>query len=276
MSGTTRAQTRLSIDRPQKRLRTVAVSIVVPLYNEVESVYTLLEELAESLDGRIDYEVLCVDDGSTDGTGALLECTEEALPRVRTIRHRERAGQSAAILTGARAARFPWILTMDGDGQNNPSDILRLVAALEEPKRARELKLVAGIRRKRRDSWLKRTSSRLANAVRRRLLRDDVIDTGCGLKLIDREAFLALPTFDHMHRFLPALIRRNGGELTVVDVDHRPRRQGHSKYGLHDRLWVGIVDLFGMLWLARRRIEPKAFERPGGAPPPPGAVVRDW
>jgi dolichol-phosphate mannosyltransferase len=163
-------------------------------------------------------------------------------------------GQSFAILTGVRAARAPWIATLDGDGQNDPADITKLLAAREGvAPGGRGPLLLAGFRRRRRDSWLKRLSSRVANGVRGRLVGDRTPDTGCGLKLFEREALLALPHFDHMHRFLPALFLRAGGQVVSVEVGHRPRTRGTSHYGMFDRLWVGIVDMIGVMWLIRRR-----------------------
>jgi dolichol-phosphate mannosyltransferase len=167
-----------------------------------------------------------------------------------------------------RAARADWILTLDGDGQNDPADIPALIERLHEhPASGQSLQLVMGHRAKRQDSWLRRLSSRVANGVRSRLLRDATPDSGCGLKLFSRQGFLELPYFDHMHRFLPALVQRNGGAVVSVRVNHRPRTRGRSKYGLHNRLWVGIVDLFGVSWLLRRAKLPEVNELgPDGEP----------
>jgi dolichol-phosphate mannosyltransferase len=167
------------------------------------------------------------------------------------LRHAVRSGQSAAVATGVRAARAPLIATLDGDGQNDPADIPRLLEALKGSTSGR-LRLVMGNRTTRRDSWLRRLSSRVANGVRSRLLHDGTPDTGCGLKVFDRAVFLDMPRFDHMHRFMPALFRREGYEVISVPVNHRQRTRGTSKYGLHNRLWVGIVDLAGVSWLLRR------------------------
>ena len=151
-----------------------------------------------------------------------------------------------------RAARAAWIATLDGDGQNDPADIPALFELARDPARDSRLRMIAGQRRQRRDSWIKRISSRIANAVRRFLLRDDTPDTGCGLKVFHRETFLRLPCFDHMHRFLPALVLREGLQVRSVEVHHSPRAGGSSKYGTLDRLWVGVIDICGVLWLRRR------------------------
>jgi dolichol-phosphate mannosyltransferase len=227
------------------------ISVVVPARDEADNLAPLLADIRAALDGRVDYEIVFVDDGSEDATPAKLREASRAFPRLRSVRHRAPCGQSAAIWTGVRLARAPWIVTLDGDGQNDPADIPALLAAHEA--RASDVNLlVNGRREARRDSWVKRVSSRIANGVRSRVLGDGTPDTGCGLKLFSREAFLALPYFDHMHRFLPALMRRNGGEVVSVPVRHRERRHGRSHYGVHNRLWTGIVDMLGVLWLRRR------------------------
>jgi dolichol-phosphate mannosyltransferase len=228
------------------------VSVVVPVCNEEENVEPLAREIAAALDGRYAHEIIFVDDGSTDGTSAAAQRARSAgLPQLRLLRHAVRSGQSAAVATGVRAARAPLIATLDGDGQNDPADIPRLIDTLKSAPSDR-LRLVMGNRTTRRDSWLRRISSRVANGVRGRLLRDGTPDTGCGLKVFDRAVFLDMPRFDHMHRFMPALVRREGFEVVSVPVNHRERTRGRSKYGLHNRLWVGIVDLAGMSWLLRR------------------------
>jgi dolichol-phosphate mannosyltransferase len=238
----------------------VEVSVVVPVRNEAENVEPLLHEIRAALDGRLAYEVIYVDDGSTDATAARLITAAAEFPRLRVIRHAEPCGQSAALWSGVRAARAPWIATLDGDGQNDPADIPKLLAVLRDPTAPPMLRLVTGHRRRRRDSTLKRLSSRIANGVRARLLDDRTPDTGCGLKLIQRETYLALPFFDHMHRFLPALVQREGGATVSVEVKHRPRMRGRSNYGMHDRLWAGIVDLVGVLWLKRRMKHPRIVD----------------
>jgi dolichol-phosphate mannosyltransferase len=238
----------------------VQLSVVIPVRNEAENILPLLAEIHAALEGRGEFEVVYVDDGSSDATPATLAEALKAHPRLRVLAHAESCGQSAALVTGIRAARGEWIATLDGDGQNDPADIPKLLAARDGPGRPANLQLVAGYRKKRQDTWLKRFSSRVANGVRSRLLGDATPDTGCGLKLILRSAFLELPTFDHMHRFLPALIQRNGGATLSVEVNHRPRTRGTSNYGMFDRLWVGIVDLFGVMWLKRRAKRPAVTE----------------
>ena len=199
------------------------------------------------------------DDGSHDATPEVLDACRGQHPRLRVLRHHSRCGQSAAICSGVRAARSPRVATLDGDGQNDPADILRLYRAMDRA--ADDTLLVTGHRRERQDSRLKRLASRTANAVRARVLGDATPDTGCGLKVFTRTTFLALPQFDHMHRFLPALVKRLGGEVVSIDVRHRPRRHGVSKYGIHNRLWVGLVDLLGVRWLQRRTSHPVVTER---------------
>ncbi|MEQ9350345.1 MAG: glycosyltransferase, partial [Alphaproteobacteria bacterium] len=218
-----------------------------------------LRPLAASLNAS--WEVIVVDDASGDHTPAALRGVATAVPELRVLRHRRQSGQSAGLLTGIRAARGVWIATLDGDGQNDPADIPALWRALQAvPVGARPLALIAGHRTARRHSAIRRLSSRMANGVRRRILQDDTPDTGCGLKLFARDAFMALPHFDHMHRFLPALVQRAGGQSHSVPVNHRPRGGGRSHYGIANRLWVGIVDLMGVAWLLRRQRLPGPIE----------------
>jgi dolichol-phosphate mannosyltransferase len=200
----------------------------------------------------VEYEVIFVDDASTDATFARLMELSQSNPRVRALRHAERYGQSTALRTGVVHARAVLIATLDGDGQNDPGDIPRLLSTLSATERDASRTLVTGHRVKRRDSQLVRLSSRIANFVRSRVLRDGTPDTGCGLKLFARSLFLELPYFDHMHRFLPALVRRAGGFVVTVPVNHRPRTAGRSHYGTWNRLWTGIIDLVGVMWLTRR------------------------
>ena len=209
-----------------------------------------MAEIRSALAG-VDHEIVYVDDGSGDDTAARVQ---EA--GVVGLRHRVSCGQSAAVLTGVRVARGEWVATLDGDGQNDPADIPALLARARADVGAGPL-LVAGHRTTRRDSWTKRQSSLLANRIRAGLLHDATPDTGCGLKLFRRSAFLELPHFDHMHRYLPALFIRAGGRVTSVPVNHRPRTRGRSNYGTLDRAWVGLFDLLGMVWLQRR------WKRPG-------------
>jgi len=238
----------------------VQLSVVIPVRNEAENILPLLAEIHAALEGKGEFEVVYVDDGSSDATPARLAEALKAHPRLRVLVHAESCGQSAALVTGFRAARGEWIATLDGDGQNDPADIPKLLAVRDGAGRPANLQLVAGYRKKRQDTWLKRVSSRVANGVRSRLLGDATPDTGCGLKLILRSAVLELPVFDHMHRFLPALVQRNGGATLSVEVNHRPRTRGTSNYGMFDRLWVGIVDLFGVMWLQRRSRRPAVTE----------------
>jgi dolichol-phosphate mannosyltransferase len=236
----------------------VDLSVVIPVFNEAGSIALLVGEVCDCLGTAVDYEIIVVDDGSTDNTPDVLQASRRQHPRLRVLRHGSRCGQSAAIGSGVQAARASWIATLDGDGQNDPADILRLYQAMDRA--PDDTLLVTGYRRQRRDSRLKRAASRIANTVRAAVLGDATPDTGCGLKLFARTTFLALPQFDHMHRFLPALVRRLGGTVLSVDVRHRAREQGTSKYGIHDRLWVGMVDLLGVWWLQRRTRRPVVTE----------------
>ena len=238
----------------------VQLSIVVPVRNEAENILPLLAEIHAALENQGEFEVVYVDDGSGDATPQRLAEAMQRYPRLRVLAHRVSCGQSAALMTGIRAARGEWIATLDGDGQNDPADIPKLLAARDAVGQPANLQLVAGYRKTRRDSRIKRISSRIANGVRSRMLGDATPDTGCGLKLIARRTCLELPFFDHMHRFLPALVQRNGGATLSVEVSHRPRTRGRSNYGLFDRLWVGIADLLGVMWLKRRARRPEASE----------------
>jgi dolichol-phosphate mannosyltransferase len=228
------------------------VSVVIPVRNEAPNIAPLIAEITAALAG-IAHEIIYVDDGSTDSTPVELA----RLPAVRHLRHRQSCGQSAAIITGVKAARGAWIATLDGDGQNDPADIPRMLARAEA---AEGLVMVAGHRVKRQDSWVKRRSSRLANGIRSALLGDATPDTGCGLKLFPRALFLDMPHFDHMHRFLPALALRAGAIVLSEPVNHRARTRGVSNYGTLDRLAVSIFDLFGVAWLQRRGKRPEIEE----------------
>ena len=235
-----------------------AVSVVVPVRNEAENVRPLTDEIAAALNGRWRFELVFVNDGSTDGTEAALTALKAERPWLRQVKHESSCGQSAAVRSGVAAARAPVVATLDGDGQNDPSFIPALLTALEQ---GNNIGLVAGQRVGRRSGGFKKLQSRIANGVRAAILRDGTRDTGCGLKAFRRDAFLALPYFDGLHRFLPALFRRDGYAIAYVDVIDRPRRHGVSNYGLWDRLWVGILDLFGVWWLIRRkRRVPDALE----------------
>jgi len=237
----------------------IQLSVVVPVFNEQENIRSLATEIRASLRDRLPFELIYVDDGSQDASFAELRALkDEGFPELRIVRHDGCFGQSASILSGCRQARAEWIATLDGDGQNDPADILPLYRAVIEKHTADNRYLcAAGYRKNRHDGLVKRWSSRVANGVRSRLLHDSTPDTGCGLKVFRREAFLALPFFDHLHRFIPALIQRNGGKIIVVEVNHRARKAGQSKYGIGNRLWVGLVDLFGVKWLCARAKNPK-------------------
>ena len=228
------------------------LSVVVPVNNEEENIDSLVGEIYGALDGICEYEIVYVDDGSLDKTWERLVALSQGLSQLKIIRHRKSYGQSTAIYTGVKAAGASLIATLDGDGQNDPADIPRLLEVFESADGSAGLQLVIGHRRKRQDSWVKRVSGRVANRVRGFLLKDRTPDTGCGLRIFSRDTFLQLPFFDHMHRFLPALILRSGGEVISVEVNHRPRKHGSSHYGIWDRLWVGLVDLLGVIWLQRR------------------------
>ncbi len=237
------------------------ISIVVPVYNEAENIVPLITELVTAMDQAEAYEIIYVDDGSQDDTAAVLKHTQQRVKALRVIRHRHSCGQSAAIHTGVRAARYSTVATLDGDGQNDPADITRLYQILMQQRAShRNLWMIAGWRNRRHDSAWRLFSSKLANAVRSRLLGDDTPDTGCGLKVFLKDEFLGLPYFDHMHRFLPALILRAGGQVSSEQVQHRVRAHGYSKYGTLDRLWVGIVDIVGVIWLQSRAKLPEVSE----------------
>jgi dolichol-phosphate mannosyltransferase len=234
------------------------VAFVIPAKNEAGNLGAVVEELEAVCAALMPFEVVVVDDGSTDGTGAELARLKAGRPWLRAVRHDQSGGKSAALRSGVRAARAPLIVTVDGDGQNDPHFVPAMIALLE---RDPSVALVAGQRLRRGDSGFKKLQSRIANGVRSRLLRDGTRDTACGLKAFRREVFLALPYFDTLHRFLPALVRREGHGVAHLDVVDRPRIGGQSHYGLLDRLLVGIPDLFGVWWLIRRRRRvPKAEE----------------
>jgi dolichol-phosphate mannosyltransferase len=228
-----------------------AVSVVVPVRNEAGNVAPLIGEIARALEGQWPFEVVYVDDGSTDGTAAELTRLMALYPWLRRVRHARSCGQSAAVRTGVAAARGALVATIDGDGQNDPAFIPAMLRALEAG--APRVALIAGQRVGRKASGFKKFQSRIANAVRGAVLRDGTRDTGCGLKAFRRDVFLRLPYFDGLHRFLPALVKREGFAIGYVDVVDRPRGTGVSNYGMWDRLWVGILDLAGVWWLIRRR-----------------------
>lgn len=227
-----------------------AVAVVVPVRNEAGNIAPLVAEIAAALDGQWPFEIVYVNDGSTDGTEAELRRLMALHPFLRRVRHKQSCGQSAAVRSGVTAAHAPVIVTIDGDGQNDPAFIPALVRALEAG--APNVGLIAG-QRLRRKGGFKRFQSRIANAVRGAVLRDGTRDTGCGLKAFRRDVYLRLPYFDALHRFMPALIKREGLTIGYVDVVDRPRGSGVSNYGMWDRLWIGILDLAGVWWLIRRR-----------------------
>jgi len=226
------------------------LSVVVPVYNERDNIPPLLAEIAAALRGSVDYEVIYVDDRSSDDSRDVLAAQKALHPELRVLHHQTQSGQSTAVRNGAKAARGRWIATLDGDGQNDPADIPKLLA--ERDSAEADIKLFAGWRVNRKDTLSKRLGSRFANALRSRLLRDETPDTGCGIKLFERAAFLDLPYFDHMHRFLPALMQRAGWKVKSVPVNHRARHAGNSKYTNLGRAIVGISDLRGVAWLIRR------------------------
>lgn len=239
----------------QTNAATPELAVVVPVRNEQDNILSLVAEIHAALEG-VAFEVIYVDDGSDDRTPQKLAEAQAQYPRLRSVRHAESCGQSQAVATGVKTARARFVATLDGDGQNDPADIPALLERLRAAPNP-DLFLVAGHRHKRRDSAVKRYSSRFANALRRALLNDETPDTGCGLKVFSRAGFLDLPRFDHMHRYLPALYLRNGGQVVSVPVNHRPRERGVSKYGTLDRALVGITDLLGVMWLIRRASVPE-------------------
>ncbi len=239
-------------DLPLKRPE---LSIVVPVFNEAGNVEALAGEIAAALEGRA-FEMIFVDDASTDATRDVLVGLKSRFPGLRVLSHRRNAGQSRAIRTGIGAARAPVVGTLDGDGQNDPADLPDLYRRLTRQGAPAGLKMVMGRRASRKDTAWKRLGSQVANRIRKRLLRDDCDDSGCGIKVMDRAAYLALPYFDHMHRYMPALMRGDGHDVEFVDVNHRPRGSGQSKYTNFGRLWAAVSDLRGVVWLIRRRRDP--------------------
>lgn len=231
------------------------IAVVVPVHNESENIRPLIEEITAAMNGVADFEIVYVNDGSTDDTAHKLKQMMAEQPRLSVYAHAQACGQSAAIATGIKFSRARFIATLDGDGQNDPADIPALFATLKQAADPDAL-LVAGWRAKRKDTEWKRFQSKLANAVRSRLLGDNTPDTGCGLKVFTRAAFLDMPRFDHMHRYLPALMIRRGGRVQSVQVNHRHRERGVSKYGMWDRLSVAIRDVLGVMWLMARGSKP--------------------
>lgn len=235
----------------------VSLSVVVPVKDEAGNVGPLAREIAAALTGE-GAEIIFVDDGSTDTTAAELTALKAELPNLRVIRHGRNSGQSRAIRTGVRAARGDIVATLDGDGQNDPADLPNLVTTLKANDR---FGMVSGVRAKRRDTFSRRLASSLANGFRRRALHDTAIDSGCGIKAFRREAFLALPYFDHQHRFMTTLMLREGYEVGFAPVNHRPRLHGRSKYTNLQRMFAGITDILGVRWLqARTKPDPEPTE----------------
>jgi dolichol-phosphate mannosyltransferase len=252
------------------RSTTPLFAVVVPMHNEEDAVARLAEEIAAACAPVGPFEAIFVDDGSTDATAARIADAERRHPWLRSVAHLRACGQSAAVASGVRAAAAPVVCTIDGDGQNPPAEIPKLVTPLLDPARPHKLALVCGVRVIRQDGKRKRASSAVANGLRRLLLNDDAPDTGCGLKAFPREVFLRMPFFDHIHRFLPAIFRADGWEVVHLPVEHRPRGTGRTKYGNLDRALVGALDLVGVWWLVRRRRRSApARSQPWSAAPAP-------
>jgi dolichol-phosphate mannosyltransferase len=249
----------MSSDLSASEAAPVDVSIVVPVRNEQDNVAPLIAEITAALDGRWPYEIIYVNDGSTDATPARLAELMQTRANLRRIDHAASSGQSAAVRTGVRNARGAIVATLDGDGQNNPAFLPNLILAIQDG--GGRVGLAAGQRVGRKDTGFKKAQSKIANAVRNAILKDGTRDTGCGLKAFRRDVFLSMPYFDGLHRFLPALVRREGFDIAYVDVTDRPRHSGVSNYGFFDRLWIGVMDLAGVWWLIRRkRTTPVATE----------------
>ncbi len=237
----------------------VALSVVVPVFNEAENVEKLAREIQTALKSY-DFEMIFVNDASTDSTQAALIALKQDLPRLRVLSHRQNSGQSRSIRTGILAAKGALIATLDGDGQNDPADIPALYTAFTREDAPETLGMIGGHRALRKDSLAKKYASRFGNGIRKRLLKDNARDTGCGLKVFKRDAFLRLPYFDHIHRYLPALMLREGYVCEYVDVNHRHREFGVSKYTNFGRLIVSLSDLLGVMWLNRRARNPQGFD----------------
>lgn len=237
----------------------VELSVIAPVFNEAGGVAELAREICAVLDGR-SYELIFVDDASHDDTRAIITGLRGEIAQLRLVGHRRNAGQSRAIRSGILAARAPMIVTLDGDGQNDPADIPKLLQQFQRAGAPHGLAMVAGQRGKRADSQIKRWTSRAANAVRRRVLGDGASDSACGLRVIRRDAFLQLPYFDHMHRYLPALLQRDGWKVEFCEVNHRPRCHGQSKYDTFGRLRASFRDLAGVMWLMARARDPMGVD----------------
>ncbi len=236
------------------------LSVVVPVRNEAENVAAVAAEIVAALTGRHAFELIFVNDGSSDGTAAALARLKAEFPQVRVLTLDRPSGKSRALIAAIKAAKAPVICTMDGDGQDDPKFIADFWTAMTDNGAPALNRIVCARRVNRRDSWAKRRGSRIANAIRRAALKDQTPDSGCGYKMFGRDAFLELPRFENMHRFLPALLLQQSGAVISVPVMHRPRARGRSKYGVFDRLWVGIWDLLGVMWLRRRTVYPRVKE----------------
>lgn len=235
-----------------------SLSVVIPIYNESDNIESLAQEIIQTLSaGQYEYEIIFVDDGSQDNTLQRLQELAAQQPVVKIVSHKTNYGQSAGLISGGKAAQYPWIVTLDGDGQNDPNDIPLLWEALEKQTKNQNPSVIFGNRKQRNDSFMRKLSSRIGNGVRQALLKDNCNDTGCSLKLFPREIFLQIPRFNHLHRFLPALFQQAGFQIVNVPVNHRPRLHGVSKYGVSNRLWTGILDLLGVMWLKRRACYPE-------------------
>ena len=240
------------------------ISVVIPAKNEAENIVSLVEGIDRALAGHAPFEIIVVDDCSTDNSVAVLQARAQTMPHLRIVRHDRSGGQSAAVHSGVRAATAPVICTLDGDGQNPPEELPKLVAPILNDTAGR-IGLVAGQRVGRQDTWSKKWASKFANGLRGWMLQDGTRDTGCGLKAFQRQAFLDLPYFDHMHRYLPALFNRDGWQVAHVDVSHRPRGAGRSNYSNIQRALVGVVDLVGVAWLLRRRKKARVVPDPAAS-----------
>lgn len=238
-----------------------SVSVVIPAKDERDNIKPLVDEIYQALDGRYPFEIIYIDDGSTDGTFEEIVRLKQQEQRsvLRVYKHQQSVGQSTAIHQGVQHANGDIIVTLDADGQNDPADIPRMLAEAYNLPDGSDF-CIAGWRKNRKDTAWYRLQSKFANKIRGSLLKDGTPDTGCGLKVFAKQSFLKFPYFDHMHRFIPALTRRLGGKVVVVEVNHRDRNAGVSKYNMWNRLWVGIFDLFGVMWLQRRVKHPKIID----------------
>ena len=233
------------------------ISVLVPVMNEAGNIRPLIDEICDTFNGR-QFEIIYIDDGSTDDTELELENSLNEVKELRVLKHTKRSGQSVAIRTGLLASRAPLIAVLDGDGQNIPQDLLALEAALMSVRP--KIGMAGGVRQGRKDSAMKKFASRTAKNLRGWFLNDSHPDSGCGIKIIDRDIFLRLPFFNHMHRFMSVLVRREGGVVLEVPVGHRARDKGISKYGILDRLLEGISDILGVLWLLKRTNHPEEIK----------------